>query len=369
MTWEGILPYLNFFSRWALFLAVAYKAYREREKSWALLAFAFFINALDIEKYLLTPLGLTVNREAYDVASKVSNFFVAVLAVWGALHLKYSTSKLRHTLYLGTFAVASYVWLFLLATDFFGDSFALKASFPSLAFGGALIYVGYILRGYVIERRSLQELLPWGLILLGALNLTYPVGRPIEWYSEFAFSLAAVARLMAALGALQFVLLPSPPLQQSISSVDMGTFLFTNEEAFKRKFPDEFRKGHTVVLTRKGPDWINSNVGRYGVAFWLTRVKEGRIGDNIIAISPTKIDILVDLVEKELERGFRVVYLDAFEYLMVEDGFDVAVKFLLSLKDRVLAHEGRFVVVMSMDALDEKQRAIIKREFEVVEEA
>lgn len=361
-----MIPYINFFSRWVLFLVMAYKAYREREKSWALLAFAFFINALDIERYLLTPLGLTLNMEAYDVASKIPNFFVAILAVWGALHLKYGRSRFKHIVYLGLFAVASYVWLFLLATDFFGDNFAMKSIFPSLAFGGALIYLGYVLRGYVIRRRSLQELLPWGLILLGVLNLTYPVGRPIEWYSEIAFLLAALMRLMAAIGALQFVLLPSPAESYTSPSVEMGTFLFTSEDAFMRKFPNEFQKGHTVVLTRKGPEWIEANVGRYGVTFWLTRAKEGRIGSNIIAIAPTKIDILIDLVDKELERGFKVVYVDAFEYLMVENGFEAAIKFLLSLKDRVLAHGGRLVAVVNLDALEDRQKAILKREFEVV---
>ncbi|MEO2152200.1 MAG: DUF835 domain-containing protein, partial [Thermococcus sp.] len=41
-----------------------------------------------------------------------------------------------------------------------------------------------------------------------------------------------------------------------------------------------------------------------------------------------------------------------------------AVKFLLNLKDRVVAEGGALVLVINPEVLNEKQRRIIEREFE-----
>lgn len=364
----SLLPHLNLFSRFVLLLVVTYRAFQTRNKAWFFLMFAFFINTFDVESYILPLLGLKISGLTYDVTSQLPNFMITILVAWGGIHLKYRTSHLKHVIYLGGYLVFAYIWLFLTAASFFGDDFALMYSLPAVSFGFAFIYLGLVLREYVIRKRSFQELFPWGLILLGAINLTYPIGRPVEWYADIAFFLAAVFRFFAALGALNFVFLaPTPGVKVAREFEGKpGAFLFESEEAFEKAYPGELRQGYSIVITRKGLEWIKNKVGRYGVSFWLTRAVEGRVEENTIAISPTKIDILVDLVERELQRGFRFVYIDAFEYLMVENGFESAVKFLLSLKDRVMNHKGTLTVVVNTGALDERQRAILKREFEVM---
>ncbi len=59
-----------------------------------------------------------------------------------------------------------------------------------------------------------------------------------------------------------------------------------------------------------------------------------------------------------------MVYIDAFEYLMLENGFRAAFKFLLSLKDRVISENGALILIVKLDALDEKERKLIEREFQ-----
>ena len=206
------IPYINFISRWLLFLAVTYKALKSKEKRWGLIATALFINALDIESYILEPLGVDIKAEAYEIASQVPGFLMATFLVWGGIQLKKERSEFKDVAYLGLFAVAAYIWIFLSATDFFdrfSHSFTIKLSFPYLAFGFSLIYIGYILRSYIVAKKSLEELFPWGLVLLGAINLTYPVTRNIEWLVPIAFLLAAIFRFMAAVGALKFAIFPA----------------------------------------------------------------------------------------------------------------------------------------------------------------
>ncbi len=368
----SFVPYLNFLSRWLLFLAIAYKAASTKEKSWVLLGFAAFVDALNIESYILTPLGLTIKPDAYDVAGKIPNFFIAALLGWGAIKLKRRKTTFKDTLYIGLFLVTAYIWVFLLATQFFDrfpHSFFLRSIYPSTALGASMIFLGYVFRDYVISKRSLEELFPWGFILLGALNLTYPVTRPIEWFARFAFFAAAIFRLMAAIGALVFVMYPlKSPHREPRLVLQSRALIFTKEEAFMKKFPNLFKEANVILITRKDPKWIQEHINRHNAVFWITKIREGEIeGTSIYAISPTKIDILIDLVNRELDQGYNVVYMDVFEYLIIENSFEAALKFLLSLRDRVLAHNAALILILNLKLLDKRQRAILMREFEVVE--
>ncbi|MCD6143942.1 MAG: hypothetical protein J7J04_06485, partial [Thermococcus sp.] len=201
-----IVSYINFISRWLLFLAVAYKTIKTREKRWGLIATAFFINALEVESYILTPLGIFIKPEAYDVMSVIPAFLISALLIWGGIQLKKNRSEFKDVVILGIFIVAAYIWLFLLGTELFDrfeHSFTIKTSFPTFALGISLIYIGYVLRSYIISKNTIEELFPWSLGLLGAINLTYPFTRNIGWFASMAFLAAALFRVMAAIGALK----------------------------------------------------------------------------------------------------------------------------------------------------------------------
>lgn len=360
------IPLLNFFSRWLLFGAVAWKAYKTRDKGWALLAAALFIGALDIENYILSPLGITIPQPAYDVASKVPDFYIALLTIWGALHLRYEKTNFNHVIYLAILLVASYVWLFLLAINFFGNNFTVKALFPSLLLGGSLIYVSYVLWNHVVSRRLLDRLFPVGLGIVGLLNLTYPFGRPVVWYSNMAFFLAAIGRLLAAVGAFTFVFYPlSEPMKKpKVPSITQGAYLARDRKEIQKILP-EFFENDIIAVTRLSPAEIVGKFTPASMVFWITKAKEGQVSDSpkVIAISPTKLGILQDLIVREIERGYRTVYVDAFEYLVIEVGFQVAFKFLLSVRDFVLSKGGTLVLVANPEALKEQEWKLVLREF------
>ncbi|ACS33143.1 DUF835 domain-containing protein [Thermococcus gammatolerans] len=360
------IPLLNFLSRWVLFGTVAWKAYKTRDKGWALLAAALFIGALDIETYILTPLGIEIPQPAYDVASKVPDFYIALLTIWGTLHLRYEKTNFNHVVYLSLLLIASYVWLFLLAINFFGSNFAVKASFPSLLLGASLIYVSYVLWNHVISRRLLDRLFPIGLCTVGLLNLTYPIGRPVEWYSTIAFFLAAVGRLLAAIGAFTFVFYPlSEPIKKTKApEIVQGAYLARDRKEVQKILPNFF-ENDMIAVTRLSPVEIAGKFTPASMVFWITKAKEGQVSDNpkVIAISPAKLGILQDLIIREIERGYRIVYVDAFEYLVVEVGFQVAFKFLLSVRDFVLSNGGTLVLVANPETLREQEWKLVLREF------
>lgn len=363
------IPYLNFLSRWLLFLAVAYKTVKTKEKRWALIATALFINALDVESYILTPLGIPIKPEAYDIAYNIPNFLIAGFLLWGGIQLRKERSQFKDVVILGVFAIAAYIWIFLLATDFFDrfeHSFTIKSLFPILAFGASLIYVGYVLRNYAVSKNTLEELFPWGLILLGAINLTYPFIRNIESIAPTAFLLAAVFRLMAAVGALKFAIYPSKmavfekPKQQKPLEVK-GAFIFKSQEDLKKSIPNFFDQ-NVIMITRNLP---KEKVPENTLVYWLTKMEESSIkaDGKIYPVSPTRIDILIHLLTKNLESGYNAVYMDGFEYLMIENGFESAVKFLFDLKDRVVSEGKVIALIIDPRTLTEKQVALLEREF------
>ena len=366
METASIIGILNFISRWILFLVVTYKFTKTKEKGWALLMFAFFINAIDIESYILTPLGIPIKEDAYSIASMIPNFLIALLIIWGAIHLREKSSRLKHVIRLGVYVSFVYIWLFFAATPFFDKlPFAIKRIPSSFSLGGSLIYLGLILRRYVVRQHTAEELFPWGIILLGVLNLTYPFTRNIEWFANLAFLLAAVFRIISAVGAVNFVFYPiAPPQKEKRNIKPREIYLFTDSEEAIQAFPSLFSENNVIVITRKNPQTLP--LENDTITYWITRVKEGNVEDNprIFAISPTKIDILIDLVTKGLKQGYNVVYIDAFEYLMLENGFRAAFKFLLSLKDRVISENGALILIVKLDALDEKERKLIEREFQ-----
>lgn len=368
MNWHNPISIINFISRWVLFFAVFYKTYQTREKSWMLLTAAFFINALDIESYIFGFFGIEMAHDAYRIASKIPNFFIATLLIWGALHLKYGTSKFKHVVAISVLLVLSYVWLFLLAANAFHDNFFIEFTFPSLVYSAALIYFGMILREKEIPDRSIDSLFPMGLMLLGVLNLTYPATRHIEWFAPIGFFLGALFRIMAAVGAVKFVFVPFPPARVPPvpkKNIPPGAYLCPSKEKASEKFGSIEEASNLVMITRENIDSIVGKVHPSALVFWVTRVMEGQIhkSPEIYAISPTKIDILTDLIAKAVESGYRIVYIDAVEYLIVENGFENALKFLLNVKDHVLVAGGTLILVVDPGTLDKTQRRILEREF------
>ncbi|AEH24985.1 DUF835 domain-containing protein [Pyrococcus yayanosii] len=348
-----LIACLNFLSRWILFSVAAYKAYRTREKGWALLATAFLIDALAVERYILEPLGLRVVY-GYDVLSAIPNFLVAWMICWAGFHLRYGKTEFRHVLLMAGLLITAYLWLFLLGTGEI-ESFAIKYSLPSLFYGLSMIYIAYVLKRYVVgSERFLDALFPLGLFLLGAINLTYPITRPMPW-ATYAFFAAFIFRTIAAVGALGFAYYSiTRPRVVKTGKVEPGAYYTENRKA-ALSFISNFTP---IIITRSPPKVTNSSL-----IYWLTKVRDGQVGESTYTISPTKIDVLTDLIAKAFRIGYNAIYLDSLEYLILENGFEPAMKFLLNVRDIALSNGGTMVLVVNPKALEDRQMKILEREF------
>jgi len=365
MSYEAAIPYLNILSRWLLFLAISYKAWKTREKGWLLLSTAFFINALHIESYILKPMGIKIIPDAYIIASTIPNFLIAILLLWGSLHIKHKETTLRHVLIMSAVVVISYVWIFLLATDVFGDNFTLQSSIPYLLYGGALVYFGGVLWKRVISKKRIEILFPLGLVLLGALNMTYPLTRNLEWFAPIGFMLGGIFRVAAAIGALRFAFYEiSPARKPSHTEIPPGAFMASSSTR-NRAILDILSRPSVIVVTRMPPSKILEKVNPESVVFWITSVSEGKLNEKppIYAVPPTKMGILMDLLARAIENGYVTAYVDAFEYLMMENGFENTLKFILSLKDRIISAGGTMILVIDYDALSTKELKLLEKEF------
>ncbi|AHF80168.1 Hypothetical protein TES1_0782 [Thermococcus paralvinellae] len=362
-----VIPILNFISRWVIFVVVAYKFTKTKEKGWLLLSLAFFLNAIEPENYVIKPLGLQINPAVEEVLIMVNAFLIGFILLWGAIHIKKPTSDVNDVMYFAIFSSAAYIWVFIMSTSELSNlsySFTLKMLFPLAVYGFANMYAAKVLYAHVPKRDYVAMLFPVGMFLLGALNLTYPFTRNIEWFAPYGFLMGAIFRVIMAIGAVKFVFYPiTPPRREKRTIASRNFYLFTNPDEVRQMFPNLFSENNVIMITRKDPRMFSMENDM--LIYWITKIKEGIIDDNprIFAMSPTKIDILIDLVTKGLKQGYNVVYIDAFEYLMLENGFESAFKFLLSLKDRVIGENGTLIFVVSLDALSEKQRKLIEREF------
>ncbi|NJE12152.1 DUF835 domain-containing protein [Thermococcus sp. LS2] len=302
-----------------------------------------------------------------EVLVMINAFLIGFILLWGAIHIKKPTSEVKDVMYFAIFSSAAYIWIFIMSTTKISNlsySFTLKMLFPLAVYGFANMYVARVLYTYVSKKDYIAMLFPVGMFLLGALNLTYPFTRNIEWFAPYGFLMGAVFRTAMAIGAIKFVFYPiAPPKKEKKTIAPGNVYLFRSKEEAEQALPGLFSDNNVIVITRKDPRNFSLENGIF--IYWITKIREGIIDDNprIFAISPTKMDILIDLITKGLKQGYNVVYIDAFEYLMLENGFESAFKFLVSLKDRVLAENKTLIFVVSLDALSERQRKLIEREF------
>ncbi|WP_157726709.1 DUF835 domain-containing protein [Thermococcus sp. P6] len=89
---------------------------------------------------------------------------------------------------------------------------------------------------------------------------------------------------------------------------------------------------------------------------WLTNMDHPR------AISPTSLAPLLHAVKNSADDNTFVI-LDGLHYLIVQNGFESTLKFLLSLKDILLQKGAGIMLIVDPGTLEKRQLAILEREF------
>ncbi|WP_010479836.1 DUF835 domain-containing protein [Thermococcus zilligii] len=96
----------------------------------------------------------------------------------------------------------------------------------------------------------------------------------------------------------------------------------------------------------------------FAVPIWITQATNN-------GIPPTKLHVIEDhAIKFIMENPGAAVIIDCLEYLLLYNEFPGVFKFLVNLKDRLLPQGAALIVVVDENVLDEKQRALLLREFE-----
>jgi hypothetical protein len=360
----NLIYLLNVSSRLLLFIVVAYKAYRERSDEWIYMTLAFLLAAFTPERFLLEPLGFHLRPDVAFSLDMVNTLAQGVIAMLAALYVKKMTPEPEERAVPIFIGVLAYFIVVLTSVSELNLGFTTKTVAPLAVYSGGYIYLGYTILRYAIPRDLASELFSIGMISLGALNATYPYTATLTWFRPIGFFFGTIFRFVIALGAIGVVFWPVRRIVTT-SKIRSGAFMVLSpsrevliEEAGELPNP--------ILVTREDLKYIESALSESAMVFWITRVTEGELKKKpaVYAISPTKLGILLDMITRALESGYRAVYVDSVEYMILENGFKTTLKFLLDLKDRVISMGGRMVMRVEPENLTENQLRILKREFE-----
>jgi len=81
------------------------------------------------------------------------------------------------------------------------------------------------------------------------------------------------------------------------------------------------------------------------------------------AVRPTQLAPLLHRVLSSVDENTFII-VDGLEYLVLNNGFEPVMKFLMNLKDNLLTRNAGMVVIVDPKTLDERQMNMLMREFE-----
>jgi two-component system cell cycle response regulator len=120
-----------------------------------------------------------------------------------------------------------------------------------------------------------------------------------------------------------------------------------------------------IVITRQYPDRVRGDRGLAPEVkiLWLSHTP-GEDNHN-----PTAIGTLAKTISRFIEdaRGEAVVLLDGLEFLIVNNGFLQTLMFVEHVNEFVMQRKAVVVIPASPEALEEKERALLERNVEVLE--
>ncbi|NJF24662.1 DUF835 domain-containing protein [Thermococcus sp. Bubb.Bath] len=354
-----MLEILNLIVRLLVWGLATYRWWKRREDFMFLLSLAIWVDVLAAlsKRAVLADIGLKPKTTALAPLMSILAIIEGVLLITASLLVLDRIKELWSQFALLTSTTLGS--LYVLMATLLSESSKVISAVPVPFLGISLMFTGYILLRKDIDSKKVAALFPIGIFLLGGINITYPltVDTPL---ARCLYGMGALFRGMMLIGMLNYAFMRVTLPEMPIMEFPTGAFYTTNGKIFERLLWKMQSSGNGVFITRKS---VQEFKPKFPV-FWSTMVASGMLDENVVAVSPTDIGILIDRIRRYLEKGHSLVVLDGFEYLVLENGFESALKFLLSLKDSVISGGGTLVVLLEPRALSKKQLRIIQREFE-----
>ncbi len=318
-----------------------------------------FLGAL-VQKHMVSKLNWNPNLASLLPLLSFMAVVEGILMVAASFSIREQFDTRRNQLLLLICVIGGPTYV-LLAT-LLNASATIFMVFPIPFTGLSLMYLGYSLIKEEVGLKTIATLFPIGAFLLGLINLTYPVTIKTHLAGYF-YGLGAAFRAMMFIGMFKYAVWPIKPPKKLMTELRPGAFYADNTGVFEVLVQKMQSSGNGILITRNP---LKGMKPRFPV-FWVTRATSGQLDENIIAISPTDIGILIDLIKRYLRKGHSLVVIDCFEYLMMENGFESSLKFLLSLKDTTVKYDGTLITIIETSAYPKKHLAMLRRELERLE--
>ena len=352
-----MLEILNVIMRLFTWGFALYRWVRKQEKFMLFLSLALWIDVLAAlaQGPILEELGVNPEVTALMPLMALLAVIQGVLLLVTSLAILERLESLRAQVLLT--AIVAGGSTYVLITTIYSLSPSVLMAFPVSFVGLSLMTLSYVLIERSIGIKNIAVLFPLGAFLLGVINLTYPVTINTSLSSYF-YGAGALFRTMMLIGMAKYALFQVMPPKTTLVNIPKGPCYVDNPRHLQAILQKMESAGNGVLITRSPP---KGGTPTFPV-FWVTNVSSSAPSENVTIIPPTDMGILVDLVKRHLEMGHSIVVLDCFEYLALENGFERAFKFLLSLKDHVLNAGGTLIVATDPSTYLEKQWRLIEKE-------
>ncbi len=111
--------------------------------------------------------------------------------------------------------------------------------------------------------------------------------------------------------------------------------------------------GKKVLAVTRKPDLLKEKDVPY---VWITKLNV----DN--GVPPTKLAPLLQYIVDKAD-GDTVVLIDCVEYLIIENEFKAAFKFMTTLKDHLSAKGATLILIINRKTIDKRELALLEKEF------
>ncbi|MFA4640782.1 DUF835 domain-containing protein [Pyrococcus kukulkanii] len=191
------------------------------------------------------------------------------------------------------------------------------------------------------------------LALIGLHQMDYPFLRPIPWFAPIGFTIATVLTLTLLYGI--FVVFRSevyfrrhPP---TMSELKEGSFLVSSDY-FNRVIMPKLKEFPVLAFVRD----IQCSDAWY--KYFVTRAVSNYEED----ISPTDLPRMLELSKRYLQASKGgVIVIDCPEYLALYNGFEALLKFLATLRDMVIVHNGTLIVITERGVWEDRQWILLTK--------
>ncbi|MCO6040370.1 DUF835 domain-containing protein [Thermococcus alcaliphilus] len=214
--------------------------------------------------------------------------------------------------------------------------------------------------------------LPLNLDRAGFIDISDSTARTLNRIANFLINIFGVLLVYAWIKLFRtltqrYRLIPVVPTipGEIAKSLPPGLYIAESSGGICERCKPLLQGRKAIIITRQNPEGLRAKFGSNVPILWLAKI------DKPGTVYPRNLERLAhELVTfMRSEKGPKSIVIDGFEYLVVENGFDSVFKFLTSLKDHALLTDTVIVVPIMKEALDEKQYALLLREFQKLEEA